>query len=64
VSPDLSQTTHGFEEEDTFEGILFLRLKTGHLCPKYRVLNGARKHKFEIPEGLSETEYLLGDTVV
>jgi hypothetical protein len=27
VSPDLPQSTHGFEEEDTLGVILFLRLK-------------------------------------
>ena len=40
VSPDLTQPTHRFEEEDTLRGILFLRLKTSHLRPKYRVFNG------------------------
>jgi hypothetical protein len=39
VSPDLPQTTHHLEEEDTIGGTLFLRLKVSHLCPKYRVLN-------------------------
>jgi hypothetical protein len=33
VSPDLSQTTHRFEEENTFGVILFLRLKDSHLHP-------------------------------
>jgi hypothetical protein len=41
VRPDLSQPTHGFEEEDTLGGILFLRLKVSHLRPKYGVLNGS-----------------------
>jgi hypothetical protein len=41
VRPDLPQPTHGLEEEDTLVVILFLRLKAGHLCPKYRVLNGS-----------------------
>jgi len=40
VRPDLTQPTHRFEEEDTLGDILFLRLKAGHLRPKYRVLNG------------------------
>jgi hypothetical protein len=40
VSPDLPQPTHGFKEEDTLGGILFLRLKVSYLRPKYRVLNG------------------------
>ncbi len=40
VRPDLTQPTHGFKEEDTLGGILFLRLKVSHLRPKYRVLNG------------------------
>jgi hypothetical protein len=37
VRPDLSQSTHRLEEEDTLESILFLRLKVSHLHPKYRV---------------------------
>jgi hypothetical protein len=41
VRPDLSQPTHRLEEEDTFRGILFLRLKNSHLRPKYRVFNGS-----------------------
>jgi len=41
VRPDLPQPTHGLKEEDTFGGILFLRLKASHLRPKYRVLNGS-----------------------
>jgi hypothetical protein len=41
VRPDLPQPTHGLEEEDTLRVILFLRLKTSHLRPKYRVLNGS-----------------------
>ena len=41
VSPDLSQSTHRLEEEDTLRGILFLRLKDSHLRPKYRVLDGS-----------------------
>jgi hypothetical protein len=41
VSPDLPYPTHRFEEEDTFGGILFLRLKDIHLHPKYRVFNGS-----------------------
>ncbi len=39
VRPDLSQPTHWSREEDTLGGILFLRLKTSHLRPEYRVLN-------------------------
>ena len=35
VRPDLTQPTHGLKEEDTLGGILFLRLKTSHLRPKY-----------------------------
>ena len=38
VRTDLTQTTHGLEEEDTFGVILFQRLKTSHLRPKYGVL--------------------------
>jgi hypothetical protein len=37
VRPDLSQPTHGFVKEDTFGGILFLRLKVSHLRPKHRL---------------------------
>jgi hypothetical protein len=38
--PDLSQSTHWFEEEDKFGGILFpVRLKVSHLRPMYRILN-------------------------
>ena len=44
MSPDLSQPTHRLEPrlvpKDTIGGILFLRLKTGHVRPKDRVLNG------------------------
>jgi hypothetical protein len=40
VRPDLPQSTHRLEEEDTFGGILFLSLKVSHLHPKYRVFNG------------------------
>ncbi len=43
VRPDLSQSTHRLKEEDTLGVILFLRLKTSHLRPKYRVLNGSHK---------------------
>jgi hypothetical protein len=39
LRPDLSQPTHRLKEEDTLGGILFLRLKTRHLRPEYRVLN-------------------------
>ena len=52
MRPDLPQPTHGIEEEDTLGDILFLRLKDNHL------------HKFEIPEGLTVTEYLLGDPML
>jgi hypothetical protein len=41
VRPDLPQSRHRLKEEDTFGGILFLRLKVSHLRPKYRVLNGS-----------------------
>jgi hypothetical protein len=81
MSPDLSQPTHWFEKKDTLGGILFLRLKAGHLRPKDRVLNGrhyallteqtllfratrTHKHKFEVPEVLSVTEYLKGDPMM
>jgi hypothetical protein len=37
---DLFQTTNRLEEKDTLRDILFLGLKTGHLRPKVRVLNG------------------------
>jgi hypothetical protein len=37
---DLPQPTHRLEKKDTLGGILFLRLKAGHLRPKDRVLNG------------------------
>jgi hypothetical protein len=37
VSPDVTQPTHGLVKEDTLGGILFLRLKTGHLHPKHRL---------------------------
>ena len=37
----MPQPTHRLEEEDTLGGILFLRLKAGHLRPKDRVLNGS-----------------------
>jgi hypothetical protein len=40
VRPDLPQTTHHLEEEDTLRNILFLRLKTSHLRLKDRLLNG------------------------
>jgi hypothetical protein len=36
VRPDLTNPTHGFREEDTLGGILFLRLKTSHLRLKDR----------------------------
>jgi len=41
VRPDVFQTTHRLEEEDTLGGIHFLRLKASHLRPKYRVLNSS-----------------------
>ena len=41
VRPDLPQPTHGFKEEDTLGGTLFLRLKTSHLRPKYGLLDGS-----------------------
>ncbi len=68
MRPDLPQTTHRLVPNDTIGDILFLRLKTDHLSPKDRILNGwhnARlgsktlfsttrdhKHKFEVPERL------------
>jgi hypothetical protein len=36
----LSQSGHRDKEEDTLRDILFLGLKSGHLCPKNRILNG------------------------
>jgi hypothetical protein len=41
VRSDLSQSTHRHKEEDTLGDILFLRLKTSHLRPEYRVLNSS-----------------------
>ena len=41
MSPDLTHPDHRLEEENTLGGILFLRLKVGHLRPKDRVLNGS-----------------------
>jgi hypothetical protein len=35
------RVTHRIKEEDTFGGILFLRLKVNHLRPEYRVLNSS-----------------------
>jgi hypothetical protein len=41
VRPDLPQSTHGLEEEETFRSILFLRLKACHLRLKDRLLNSS-----------------------
>ena len=79
MCPDLSQTTHRFEPEDTFGDILFLKLYVCHL--KDRVLSGVnnallcakaeffsttrdRKRKFEVPEGLPVFKDLHGHPVL
>ncbi len=41
MSPYLTQPAHRLKEENTLGIIIFLGLKTGHLRPKDKVLNGS-----------------------